>query len=654
MRRVFRTLVSVDDARKMLMDRFGKCIGVERVGLEEAYGRVVAEDCYSKVDVPPFDRATMDGYAVKAEDTFGADEENPVRLKVVGRVDAGDVPDVEVERGTAVEIATGAPIPKGANAVVMEEYTSRRGEVVEVYKPVAPGENVMSAGSDVMAGELIVRAGTVLTAREIGVLAACGYRYVNVFRKPIVAIISTGNEITPPGSELDVGKIYDVNSYTIAASVIECGGVPVILGIVGDDEKGIEEKVLKGLSMADVVILSGGTSAGVGDLVYRVLERLGDLLVHGVSVKPGKPTVIASVGGKPVIGLPGYPTSALMVFNVLIAPLLRKMSGLPDVEGEVLRARIPFKVKSDYGRREFMPVNIVETPEGYVAYPFTSYSGAISTLSRADGFVEIPEDRAFLDEGESVDVKLFGRLRTADLMIIGSHCVGIDLIVEMLGKRYSLMAKVVNVGSSAGLSAVRRGEADVAGCHLLDEESGEYNIPYVKRYGLSGKVVLVKGYVREQGLIVRKGNPKGIRGFEDLLRDDVTFINRNPGSGTRILLDMNLKRIAEERGIEFSELVRSIKGYDVEAKSHTAVAVAVLMGKADVGLGIRTVAERYGLDFIPVRPEEYDFVIRKDRLEKRGVMAFIDVLRSDEFKEELERRFPGIRATERTGEVLEV
>ena len=654
MRKIFRELVSIEEAKKRLFSKLKIEQKVEDVPLIEAYGRVLAEDCYSSVDVPPFDRATMDGYAVKAEDTFGAEEDNPVALKVVGKVEAGELPNVEVKRGTAVEISTGAVIPKGANAVVMVEYTSRENDTVFIYKPVPPGANVMSAGSDIMAGELLVRKGTRLTAREIGVLASAGFKSVKVVKKPVVAVISTGNELVNPGDRLEFGKIYDVNAYTISAGIIENGGIPIILGIARDNADEIRSKIAEGLKIADIVVLSGGTSAGVGDMIYRVIEEFGEVIVHGIAVKPGKPTVIAIANGKPIFGLPGYPTSALMIFEIFVAPLIRRMAGISEEETKIVKARIPFKVFSAMGRREFLPVNLVEGKDGLMAYPFADYSGAISTLAEADGFIEIPENKVFLEEGEVVDVKLFGEIKPADLMIIGSHCVGIDVLLEILQKRKPMQVKVINVGSTGGIMAVKRGEADIAGTHLLDEETGEYNIPYLYKYGLRGEVVLVKGYIREQGFIVAKGNPKGVRGFEDLLRDDITFINRNPGSGTRILLDMHLKRIAEERGVSFEELKRKIRGYDVEAKSHTAVAVAILMGKADVGLGIRTVAERYGLDFIPVRPEEYDFVIRKDRLDKEAVKLFLEVLKSEEFRKELEKRLPGIRVTERTGKIIEI
>ncbi|MEM3672645.1 MAG: molybdopterin biosynthesis protein [Candidatus Bathyarchaeia archaeon] len=658
-RKVFRKLVSVEEAKRIFYAQFTpKPVGIESIPLTQAYGRVLAEDVQAQIDVPPFDRATMDGFAVHAEDTFGAEEEKPVILEIVGKVGAGERPEIDVEKGQAVETSTGAPIPKGANAVVMVEHTWQDGKTLRVFKPVSPGENIMAGGSDIMAGELILRKGTVLTPREIGVLASMGVTEVKVFRKPTVAIISTGNEIVQPGKPLEYGKIYDINSYSIYASVIENGGQPVLLGIVQDNAELITRKLREGLQKADMVITSGGTSAGVGDLLYQIIDNLGKpgILVHGVSVKPGKPLIIAVVDGKPLFGLPGYPTSALTIFQIFAMPVLREMAGLkPQLENVVIHAKTAEKIYLQEGRREYLPVNVIlgETGE-YTAYPILSGSGAITTLAEADGFIEIPENRTFLESGELVRVKLFSsELKPADLMIIGSHCVGIDILLELLrSENPNITSKVINVGSSGGLAAIRRGETDIAGIHLLDEETAEYNIPFLKRYGVNEKAVLVRGYNRQQGLIVAKGNPKDITQLQDIIRNDISFINRNPGSGTRILLDMNLKKIAKERKVSFNEIVAKINGYQFEAKSHTSVALAVLHEKADVGLGIKAVAERYGLDFIPIADEKYDFVIQKNRLQKQPIQAFLTILRSEKFKEELKKRAPGLVPTEETGKVI--
>jgi len=658
-RKVFRELVSVEEAKRRLYAYFTpKPVGTELMSLAQAYGRVLAEDVQAQIDVPPFDRATMDGFAVHAEDTFGAEEENPAILEIVDKVGAGERPEIDVERGQAVEVSTGAPIPKGANAVVMVEHTWQEGKTLKVFRPVAPGENIMASGSDIMAGELILRKGTVLTPREIGVLASMGVTEVKVFRRPKVAIISTGNEIIQPGKPLENGKIYDINAYSINASVVENGGEPMFLGIAKDDAEAISLKLKEGLQKADMVIASGGTSAGVGDLLYQIINGLGKpgILVHGVSIRPGKPLIIAVVDEKPLFGLPGFPTSALMTFHVFVMPVLREMAGLkPQAESVIINAKTAEKIHLQEGRREYLPVNVIRGDAGeYTVYPILSGSGAITTLAEADGFIEIPENRTFLEENEPVSVKLFSaELKPADIMIIGSHCIGIDILLELLRKeRPDITSKVINVGSSGGLAAIRRGEAAIAGVHLLDEKSGKYNTPFLKRYGVDEKAVLVKGYNRQQGLIVAKGNPKGIMELQDILRSDVSFINRNPGSGTRILLDMSLKRIARKMGVNFKEIASKIRGYHFEAKSHTSAALAVLQGKADVGLGIKAAANRYGLDFIPIANEEYDFAVQKKRLQRQPIQAFLATLKSKTFKEELKKRAPGLVPTKETGKIV--
>ncbi|MEM2094459.1 MAG: molybdopterin biosynthesis protein [Candidatus Bathyarchaeia archaeon] len=657
-RRVFRELVSVETARELIRLHFkNEPVGSEEVPLEKALGRVLSEDVEAKLDVPPFDRASMDGYAVRAEDTFGADEYRPIRLRVIGKVAAGDVPQVVVEEGEAVEISTGAPMPRGANAVVMVEYTRTNGEV-EVFHAVAPGENVMAAGSDIMAGELVLRVGEVLTPRETGVLAAIGNDPVKVYRKPKVAIISTGNEIVLSRGPLPYGKIFDINGRTLFDSVVENGGEPRFYGVVGDNCAEIVAKVEEALRWADIVITSGGTSAGVGDLLYRAIEILepAGVLVHGIAVKPGKPVIIGKVQGKPVFGLPGYPTSAMMIFNVFVRPLLRRMAGLTDDQDrKVVTAFVAERTFSSGGRREFVPVNLVKTLEGSLSvYPVPGESGAITTFSEADGFIEVPEGRTFLEAGEKVEVELLGiGIKPADLMIIGSNCVGIDVILSIMRNQGSpYRAKVISTGSSGGLVAIRRGEADIAGTHLLDEETGVYNIPFLNRFEIEDKAVLVRGYLREQGFLVSRGNPKLIRGVDDLVRSDISIINRNPGSGTRVLLDMKLRSLAKSMDIPVEELTRKIRGYRSEAKSHSAVAVCILQGKADVGLAIRPVAVRYGLEFIPIAQESYDFLIRRERYDKPSVEAFLNVLRSKEFKYELPKRALGLTTCENTGEVI--
>ncbi|MDI9646423.1 MAG: molybdopterin biosynthesis protein, partial [Archaeoglobales archaeon] len=532
--------------------------------------------------------------------------------------------------------------------------TRKFGDHVEVLKAVVPGENIIYAGSDIMCGELIARKGTKLSHREIGVLAACGIKEVNVFRRPKVAVISTGNELVEVGSKLEYGKIYDVNSYMLSAAVRENGGEAILLGIARDDESEILEKIKKGLEIADIVITSGSTSAGVGDIMYRILNSFKPgVLVHGIAVKPGKPTIVAFNNGKPIIALPGYPTSAMTVFELLVAPIIRRLSGLHEEERRKLKAKLSLKVFSAEGRRELLPIYIVEgnKKDEFFAYPVSGhYSGAVSTLAFADGFIEIDEDTLVINEGEEVEVNLYSSIKPADLIVIGSQCVGLELLLSILRERKGLNTKIINVGSIGGIKAARSGEADIAGIHIIDEKN-EYNLSVAKKFGFTG--YLIKGYIREQGLVVKKGNPKGIRDFEDLLREDVVFVNRNRGSGTRILIDNYLKDVAKKLEIEFEVLTSRIKGYEVEAKTHNSVAVAIATGKADVGVAIKTVAKQYDLDFIPLKSEEYDFLIPKDKINKDSVKKFVEILCSAEFAERL-KSLEGLKTYEKTGKILEI
>jgi len=657
-RKVFRRLLSVEDALKKLQEHYvAEPLGSEELLVDKSIGRVLSEDLVSTVDVPGFDRATMDGFAVIAEDTFSAQEDRPVKLKIVGKVEAGEKPEIEVRRGEAVEIATGAPVPKGADAIVIVEQTDQKGDIVSIFKAVAPGENVMGAGTDIMAGEVVMRTRQEITSREIGLLAALGKSRVNVYRKPKIAIISTGNELITAGQQLDYGKIYDINSRTLAGAILESGCEPVPLGICSDDPEEMKTKIQQALLIADVILTSGSTSAGAGDALYRILGDFGGpgIVVHGLSVKPGKPLIVAVIEGKPLFGLPGYPTSALMMFNVIVKPIVSRIAGRTVESATWLEGKVASKILSAKGRREFLPVHIVEDEMGkHLVYPVLSGSGAITSLALADGFIDIPQNQEFIEEGEIVRVKLFSpKFQAADLVFIGSHCIGLDILFGCLRRRtLTLSFKIINAGSIGGLQAVKRGEADVAGVHLLDELTGEYNLPFLDQYGMAETAALIRGYKREQGFIVPKGNPKEIRSFEDLLGRDISFINRNLGSGTRLLIDLNLRKVAEAKGLNLSQLTNRIRGYRMEARSHSAVALAVLNGKADVGFGIRTAAEIYGLDFIKVADEKYDFLIPKRRLERNPVKQLISELRSIEFRNGLERNAPGLVATEETGRVI--
>jgi putative molybdopterin biosynthesis protein len=637
----FLNVLSRDEAEERFHSRLDLSpLSEEDVPLDEALGRVLARDMAAPLDVPAFHRSNMDGFAVVASDTYRADEEKPVILRLGGRtVAAGDVPNVEVVPGTAVPIATGAVIPKGASAVVMVEYSDVRGGRVEVYRPVRPGENISYAGSDIMQGETVIRAGQVLSARETGTLAALGIRAVPCVRRPRIAILSTGNEVIAPGEPLAEGKIYDSNARIVADTVRENGGEAVYLGIVPDDEARLESKV-RGALRYDLLILSGGTSKGGGDLNYRVLERLGPpgIIVHGVALKPGKPLCIAIIGQTPVVVLPGFPASAIVTFRDLVLPLIRRWAGLPPDSRRRVKARQAIRYHSAKGRMEYLMVNLIPGAAGYRAYPWNKGSGAVTTFSQADGFIRIPANQEMVLEDQEVEVELIGEgVSAADLTAVGSHCVGLDCLLAEV-RRAGFTVKVVNVGSLGGLEAARRGESDLSGMHLLDGKTGEYNLPFLRP---EDGLALVRGYTRRQGILTRPGRfPEVSLGKLvewHLAGESMVMVNRNRGSGTRILTDRLLEAEAGRLGWPVAELVERIRGYEVEARSHNAVAASVALNKADWAIGIETVASSYGLDCHVLDNERYDFAVPQARLESAPVRKFVEILRSEGAREQLRR-----------------
>ena len=660
----------------------------EEVPLAQLLGRVLAEDVIAPVDVPNFDRSNVDGYALRAEDVYGCSEEQPARLQLIG-VPLLPGPHAElptVAAGTAVPIATGAMIPRGANAVVMVEYTDLWKEeggrmkdeseespdssvilhpssFILVSRPVTPGSNVTFAGTDIGQGETVLRLGEYLSARETGVLAALGVARAAVVRRPRVAIVSTGDELIPPGAALQPGLVCDSNAVILADAVRELGGEPLPLGIVPDDRDRLEAVLRQAFAAeADVILLSGGTSKGAGDLSYRAVANLGEpgILAHGVALKPGKPLCLAAVrrGERtvPVVVLPGFPTSAIFTFHEFVAPVIRHLAGLPEIPLAAVAARVPFRVNSERGRTEYLLVGLVQgsgvrsqapasslTPDSclltpvFTAYPMGKGSGSVTAFSRADGFVIIPRQREYLDGGEVVPVHLLSQGmapssvagRLPNLVVIGSHCVGLDYLLGLLA-REGVRSKVLSVGSTGGLAAARRGECDLAGIHLLDPETGIYNVAY-----LTPEVELVPGYGRLQGLVYRRGDGR----FEGratpetvaaaLADDACVMVNRNRGSGTRLLIDRLLGG-------------GQPAGYWTEARSHNAVVAAVVQGRADWGVALELVACAAGLGFLPLQEEQYDFVVPCGRRQRPAVVAFCHLLQRDEVRKGLAER--GFRA----------
>jgi putative molybdopterin biosynthesis protein len=639
----FLTVISRDEATARFRQHLRLApLGSDTVPLAKALNRVLAADVVAEVDVPAFDRSNVDGFAVVATDTYGAMEEKPRTVRLNGEVLApGIVPEAVVAPGIATTIATGGMLPRGADAVVMVEHTELAGSVadraVEIRRSATAGENVSYAGTDIARGETVLRAGQLLTSREIGVLAALGLPEVAVYRPPRVAIFSTGNEIVAPGNPLRAGAVYDSNAAIIGAAVEELGGTPVQLGVIPDDEAALAAALARGLE-SDLVVFSGGTSKGAGDISYRIVSGLQDpgIVAHGVALKPGKPICLAVTGGKPVVILPGFPTSAIFTFHEFVAPVIRAYAGLPAEQRQSVAATLPMRVNSERGRTEYLLVGLVQGPEGFAAYPMGKGSGSVTTFSGADGFITIDQHTEILDAGSPVSVQLLGqRLEPADLVIIGSHCVGLDLLAGEL-IRSGVRAKSLYVGSMGGVAAAKRGECDIAGVHLMDPATGEYNRPF-----LTEALALVPGYGRMQGIVYRPGDARfQSKGPDEaiaaaLQARDCAMVNRNAGSGTRIIID---RLLGERRPT----------GYGVQTKSHNAVAAAVRQGRADWGVAIDTVARQYGLGFIPLQEERYDFVVPKARLERPAVRAFRALLGETRIREAL--RALGFRLAATGGE----
>jgi len=608
-------------------------LGEELIPLADARERILSRNVIAKHNVPYFDRSNFDGFAVRAEDTFGVQETAPGSLKLNQEVLAcGVVPKKSVTQCTATIIATGGIMPRGADAVVMIENTfpieaDKSGEAeIKILKAVVPSSGVSLAGSDIGAGEVVLRIGDLLGYRETGTLAALGEAKVWVWRRPKVGIISTGDELVAPGGQMELGKVFDSNATVLGHAVEELGCEPVHFGIVPDEESRLETVLREALEL-DFVLISGGTSKGEGDLNYRVFEKYNNpgILVHGVALKPGKPLCLAILAGTPAAILPGFPTSATFTFSKFIAPVLRAMAGrLPEPTTHV-KANVPVRLNSDKGRTEFNLVHLVRNDSGFSAYSTGKGSGSITGFARADGFMEIPRNTEMVEVDEEVRIQLLGKsAHPPDLMIIGSHCVGLDYLIGEMQKR-GVSCKFLAVGSMGGVFAAQRGECDLAGIHLLDENAGEYN-----RHLLTPELHLQKGYRRSQGLLFRKDDSNFTdfkSDFENAIQQlinnpEVRMINRNRGSGTRILLD---RLLADQRPAGFFQ----------EAKSHNSVAAAISQNRADWGIAIRSVAEDLGLGFYPIQDEEYDFILPKNRLERPEVALFLSLLQETEIQNKL-------------------
>lgn len=595
---------------------------VETVEADDALGRVTACSAYALQSSPHYNSAAMDGIAVRASDTFGAQETAPVQLQVQP---AGTPFAV----GNCYIVDTGDVMPPGTNAVIMIEDVHRSGSVAEIIAAASPWQHVRIIGEDIVANELVVTEHQTLSPVDIAALLAAGLETVPVLARPKVAIIPTGDEIVATRRELKPGAILDVNSHMLAAAVREWGGEPFRHPIVRDDPAALRETLLAELPVRDLVVINAGTSAGTEDFTSTVLSELGEVLVHGVSIKPGKPVVLAICGGKPVIGLPGYPVSALLTAELFLRDVLRERQKLPRIKPAQVEAAVVRQVPSTIGVEEYVRVSVGNVQGKIVAAPLSRGAGLISSLTRAQGIVSIAESVSGLNAGATTKVRLLRESHPENnILAVGSH----DLALELLGihlrrRQGDVILSCANVGSMGGLLSIRNNEAHIAGIHLLDEATGRYNVAAVEKYLPKVAWRLVHLAMRQQGLMVAPGNPKNIRGLACLLQPGVAFINRQRGSGTRMLLDYELKKlgIAGQR----------IDGYEKEVGTHMTVAASVASGTVDAGMGVQAAAQALGLEFLPIAAEQYDLLMNFAPHDERMALI-IDVLQSAAFRAEVE------------------
>ena len=618
-RNIYLKKKSLEEARKVASE-IASLIHLEEevIPVIHSQGRITAEPIFARISSPPFHCAAMDGIAVKAETTYGATEESPKSLQI-GK--------------DAFFINTGNPIPQGMDSVIMiEDVHLIDSEQAEIREAAYPWQHVRAIGEDIIATEMVLPENHKITPYDLGALLASGHREVRVKKKPKVLILPTGSELLEP-QEIDTNRsnsptgIIESNSYVLSGLVSEDNGIPIRHSIVKDDRIKIEEALLSSYKEADLILIIAGSSAGSEDYTRSIIEESGEVLVHGISMMPGKPTLIGRFKDRPIIGIPGYPVSAIIAYEKLVRPILYQSLHLTNPERPKIKAFPARKIPSKLGTEEFLRVKVGKVGEKLFTTPLSRGSGIITSLTRADGIIRIPALSEGLTENEETEIELLKPLEEIlnTVVMVGSHDLSLDILANLLGRFYPpIFLSSHPVGSLGGILAIKNGICHIAGTHLLDPETGEYNFPYIHTYlnGIDVKVIhLVQ---REQGLMVKRGNPKKVKGLEDLLRKDISFVNRQKGSGTRILLDHSLNALSIEPG--------QIQGYEKEEFTHMAVASTVASGIADAGLGILPAAKAMDLEFIPIAKERYDLVIPSIYFEDEKIKKVIETIRSEAFK----------------------
>ncbi|SNT21161.1 molybdopterin molybdochelatase [Anaerovirgula multivorans] len=614
-RNIYLTNIPLEEAQKQYLTQFkdkNAFKKAEKIFVLEALDRVTTQAVFAKKSSPSYNAAAMDGIAVIAEKTYGAMESNPLSLKL----------------GKEFKfINTGGCLKDPFDAVIMiEDIVEIDDATVEIYNAAKPWQHVRPIGEDIVEGEMILSANHKIRPIDIGALLAGQIQEVEVYQQPKVGIIPTGSEIIEVSEELKDGKIIESNSRMFSGMVQHYGGRPNRYEIVKDDYRLIKETINKAVEENDIVIINAGSSAGSEDYTVNVIRELGEVIIHGVATKPGKPAILASVKGKPVIGIPGYPVSAYFVFEFFLKPLLFQYNRQLLSEGNKIKATLTRRVVSSLKHEEYIRLKLGKVGNKMMATPLERGAGVTMSLVKADGILVVPQQREGYEAGTEIEVTLLKPQEEINntIVSIGSHDIVMDIIGNHLHtENPQLFLSSAHVGSMGGIMAMKKGECHLAPIHLMDEETGVYNISYVKRYLKDEKMALIKFVKRSQGFMIQKGNPKGIKGILDLARKDIQFINRQRGAGTRILLDYYLKKTEVE--------VSTVNGYDREMTTHMAVAAAVASGTADCGLGVYSAAKSMGLDFIPVDWEDYDLLIPQKELNKEEVKKLIETMKDGKF-----------------------
>jgi len=591
----------------------GFSLGTEEIEVRNSLGRITSEAVLAKISSPHYNACAMDGIAVFARDTFGATDTTPVVLK---------------ESKDFLRVDTGDPLPERFDSVVMIEDVIDMGEdAVKLIGAATPWQHVRQIGEDICAGEMILPSNTRIDPAAIGAMLAGGILKVKVRKKPVVGLIPTGDEIVSPTDNPKEGEILEFNSSVFSSMLEKWGCSTKVYGIVPDKFELIKSSIGKAASECDTVIINAASSAGREDFSARAIGEAGEVFIHGIAIRPGKPTILGMVNGRPVIGVPGYPVSGIIVMENLVKPVIEYLASVKCPQGPKVVANISKKLVSSLKYEEFVRVKLGDVDGKLIATPLNRGAGVITSFVRADGMVQIPLNVEGYENGEQVEVQLLrdpGEIKNT-LVVTGSHDPLIDVISDMTRRLHpDEFISSAHVGSMGGIMAIKRGEAHLAGIHLLDEVTGEYNASYIKKYLAKERILLVKCVKRIQGLIVAPGNPKGIKGLANIPASSLKYVNRQKGSGTRILLDYLLKQEKIDPG--------DIYGYEREEFTHMSVAALIASGSADAGMGIYSAAKIYGLDFIPLCEEQYDFILPERYMEMKTVKHLIEILKSGEFR----------------------